>query len=286
MEITIKKFDSLIYKSIFTFSLMLCISVCFGTNDDLDPLDLLESDLAAEKIEEVNVSFNWQPFELWRPETFTVAAINLLAKMENAPPDLQTELQRLINQINSVEFKAQDKTPQSLIVVPQDNSKPVPDKVVSEKTPMAEKSEMLEVAPSVLPDELNKQDTAAGQITPQTLQLLDSLLQQPRQINNPLQLADILFRSDCLKEAAVCYHHALEKINADDNGLYEDKAWVLFQIGNCLHKDDPATALKMYNQLIVEFPDSLWTDAAKVKSNIIDWYVKEKPDTMINGRSL
>jgi len=70
-------------------------------------------------------------------------------------------------------------------------------------------------------------------------------------------------------------------MSLDDVGSAQDKAWILFQTGNCLRDDDLANAGKMYRQLIAEYPNSPWIDLAKARLNLIDWYQKSKLQTLI-----
>ncbi len=63
--------------------------------------------------------------------------------------------------------------------------------------------------------------------------------------------------------------------------MSRDRAWILFQIGNCLRKDDLPAAAKMYQQLLTEYPNSPWVDLAKAQSNLIAWYLKDEPVKLI-----
>jgi TolA-binding protein len=94
-------------------------------------------------------------------------------------------------------------------------------------------------------------------------------------------LGEVLFLSDYLKEASVFYREALNRKSPDKDDQAQNRAWILFQIGNCLRGDDPLTAMKIYRQLITEYPDSSWTDLAKTRHKLIDWYQKDKPQTLI-----
>jgi TolA-binding protein len=127
-------------------------------------------------------------------------------------------------------------------------------------------------------------------------------LQHPERLNKPFELGELLFLSGHLKDAAICYQEALSRSSPDkadpnqkpqqdakvpDVGLktsllsIQSRAWILFQIGNCLRNDDPPTAMKMYKQLIAEYPDSPWVDLAKARSTLIDWYQKDNPRGLI-----
>ena len=66
---------------------------------------------------------------------------------------------------------------------------------------------------------------------------------------------------------------ALEQLQAQGHGVH---------LG--LRDIDPPTAVEMYEQLIAEYPNSPWADLAKARTKLIDWYLKDKPDTLINER--
>ena len=183
----------------------------------------------------------------------------------------KNELQQIIKQISSVEFKTQELAPKPIVVVaPVQNRSPM--KFLSDaQTPQSQTS--LKTEPK-LPYE---------PITEQTLQIFKNSSEHPEQLNNPFELAEVLFNSGYLPEAAKCYKEALNRMPADEPDRFQDRAWLLFQIGNCLQKADPQNSMEMYRQLITEYPGSPWTDSAKAKSKLIDWYLNDKPRTLING---
>lgn len=188
----------------------------------------------------------------------------------------KNELQRIIEQIRSVEFEPQDRAPEPLIVV-EPTQKTEPNETLSD-TEVPGKSEEKKIEPKMgtpLPYE---------PVTDQTLQMLENLLQHPEQLKNPFELGEVLFRSGHLKEAGMCYQQALNRKNLDEINSPQNRAWILFQIGNCLRNDDPPTAMEMYRQLITEYPNSLWTDLAKARSKLVDWYQQDKPRTLIDER--
>ena len=183
---------------------------------------------------------------------------------DEKPSQNKNELQHLIKQIDSIEFKVQE-TPEPLIDV--------------EKAPKSE--------PNTIPSDAksaneNKRKRSDMDISDETLQRLKDLSQNPEKLNNPFELAEILFNRHYLREAAKCYQESLNRIAANQADQLADKAWILFQIGNCLQHIDPATSMQMFRQLIAEYPDSSWTNFAKAKTKLIDWYLKDKPDTLIN----
>ena len=193
---------------------------------------------------------------------------------DRKPSQSKNELRQIIRQINSVEFKPPDQTPEPLIVV-ELIRKAEPNEISSD-TKMPQ-----EQGPGKIERKLPYK-----QVTDQTLQIFKNLSQHPGQLHNPFELAEVLFRSGRLKEAAECYKEALNRMTTSETNQLADRAWILFQTGNCLRHIDRPTAMQMYKQLIVEYPDSPWTDLAKVKSKLIDWYLKDKPNALINDRKL
>jgi len=182
----------------------------------------------------------------------------------------KNELRQIIRQLNSIEFKPQDQIPEPLIVV-----EPI------QKTEPNEISSDTEISQEQEPNKIERK-LPDGQITDQTLQTFKSLSPHPDQLHNPFELAEILFNSHCLREAAKCYQESLNRMTTNETDQLANKAWVLFQIGNCLRNIDPPTAIQMYRQLIAEYPNLPWADLAKAKTKLIDWYLKDKPNTLIN----
>ena len=218
-----------------------------------------------------------------------------IAKAEKA--ESKNELQRIIEQIRSVEIEPREK-----------GSKPV---IVVEPTPTTEPNETSSAIEAPQENEEKKIEPKLPYepLTDLTLQMLKSLLQHPERLHNPFELGEVLFLSGHLKDAAICYQEALRRSSpdkADPNqkpqqdakvpdvvlgprlagtktGMFSirNRAWILFQIGNCLRDDDLPTAMKMYSQLIAEYPDSPWADLAKARSKLIDWYQKDNPRVLI-----
>ena len=181
----------------------------------------------------------------------------------------KNELQQLIKQIYSIEFKPRNKTRGPIIAVKSVPSTEPDGTLVDTNVP--EEREEKEIKPK-LPYE---------PVSDQTLQMLRNLLQHPGQLDNPFEMGEVLFLSGHLKEAAIVYKEALNRKNPDEADLAQDRAWILFQIGNCLRNDDLPAASKMHKQLIAEYPDSPWSDLAKAQRKLIDWYLKDKPRTLI-----
>jgi len=197
----------------------------------------------------------------------------------------RNQLKRIIEQVRSVEFEPQNKPSKPLIVV---ESMPIyePDETLLVTELLDQPVEEIESKQQPLLDDRSQSANRLPYepVSDQTLQMLDDLLQHPDRLNNPLEMGEVLFLSGNRKEAATFYQEALNRKSPDKTGSVQDRAWILFQIGNCLRHDDPPTAAKMYRQLIAEYPDSAWTDLAKVQDKLIDWYQKDKPRTLIVER--
>ena len=313
---------TLSFRLCFLF-LIVCISIPLARAEtlaeDIDPISLLEESSLTPISQNVNISNTpeysnasfhiWEtPIQIaklsdqWQTQTDSNIAVNFAAKVDKKPSHLliakspttdisrqlwqarisasedrkpnqsKNELRQIIRQINSIEFKPPNQTPEPLIVV-----EPI------RKTEYSEISSDTEMSQEQEPDKIERK-LPDGQITDHTLQTFKSLSQHPDQLHNPFELAEILFSSHCLREAAKCYHESLNRMATNETDQLASKAWLLFQIGNCLRNIDPPTAMQMYRQLIAEYPNSPWTDLAKAKTKLIDWYLKDKPNTLINER--
>jgi tetratricopeptide (TPR) repeat protein len=179
------------------------------------------------------------------------------------------ELRRLIEHIRSVEFEPPKKAAEPVIVL--DETPPIePDKTPAPMT-VEQEEEKREIEPKL----------PYGPITAQTLQIMAGLSESPEKLANPFELGEVLFLGGNLKEAAVLYQEVLKREDPDDACSSRNRAWVLFQIGNCLRGNDLPAAAKMYGQLITEYPNSPWAEMATAQAKLIDWYLKDKPHELI-----
>jgi tetratricopeptide (TPR) repeat protein len=193
------------------------------------------------------------------------------------------ELRRLIAQIHSIKFETKDLMPETFInreQVPEKESEP-------NKTDYVAKENLTNVGSPVLQSQsqvtLEPVIRSYQPVSDQTLQILEDIEQSTAgsQINKPLQLAEILFLSGHLKPAATVYRQMLTRMNPNDVASACDRAWILFQIGNCLRESDLPEAKRMYGQLIEEYPNCPWADLAGSRASLIDWYLKDKPKDLI-----
>jgi tetratricopeptide (TPR) repeat protein len=195
----------------------------------------------------------------------------------------RNELLHIIEKIRSLKFETEDKPVEPVIAI-EPPGKTETDKILPHidetQKPEAQKSEATSQG-LIVSEPQEEKHFRPKQITKKTLEIFEEISQNPGRINDPLELAEILFHSGNLKEAAICYQEALNRISNEQTEQNPDKAWILFQTGNCLRNDDPSKANEMYRQLIIEFRDSPWADPAMARSNLINWYQQDKPETLI-----
>lgn len=259
---TILSFKLCFYIACFMFMSFRLLTSLTGTayaNSAADNGQKLSQGGVLDSMDPKNVS----GFELLRADIS-------IAKSENDTKS-KNQLMQIIEQIRSVEFKPQIQEPEPV--------------VVPEKAHMIEPNETETVPDEPVQKEQVKQQTKSTlpyePVTDQTLQMLRALAQNPEKLDNPLELAEILFFSGNLKEASMFYSEALNRKDPNDAGSSSDRAWILFQIGNCLRNDDMPAAAKIYQQLVVEYPNSPWAQPAKARSDLIAWYLKDEPAKLV-----
>ena len=185
------------------------------------------------------------------------------------------DLRRIIELVRSVEFKPRNNPPKSLITL-ESPAQPEPNETAGEPSP-AKNAETQQIKPKPRP----------GMLSEETLQILAEQLQNPEQIKNPFELAEVLFHGGRFKEAAICYQQVL--LRADPNqpaaaGWPDPNRqidWTLFQIGNCLRNDDPLKAMEVYSRLCNDHAGSMWADLAKARSMLLSWYRQDEPRKLI-----
>jgi tetratricopeptide (TPR) repeat protein len=183
-----------------------------------------------------------------------------------------SKLQQLIAQIRSVRFESKSSKTEPVIgqMAPAGEPNETASAAIAPPQPAATKMESK-------PDRSSPYEP----ITEQSLQMLEKLSQHPEQPRKPLELAEILFVSCQLKQAATFYQQALDRQDPNDPSSAEDRAWILLQISNCLRADDLPSARSTYSKLITAYPNSLWADVAKALERLIDWYQSDKPRALI-----
>ena len=85
-------------------------------------------------------------------------------------------------------------------------------------------------------------------------------------IEDTVAAADAWFLAKHPDRAVVLYDRAIK-----GSGTPKEKAWVLFQAGNCRRKTNPQEALKAYDALVAAHPGTLWGSIALVQKGIVEW---------------
>ena len=181
----------------------------------------------------------------------------------------ENELELLIEKIRSVELMPQEVSSEEPEISEQI--------IVSE--PNDKESEVIEFNKKEVQE--IESDIQYKNITNYTLQKIRDLTKNPEKVNNPFELAEILYLSDNLNEAAIFYKEALRRQDPNNITSAIDRAWLLFQTGNCLRDYDMVAAKDYYGKLITEYSDLPWADLARIQRDLIDWYIKNNPSELI-----
>ncbi len=97
-----------------------------------------------------------------------------------------------------------------------------------------------------------------------------------REVFRPMLLGDSLFRAGRLEQAAEVYEMLMHREPSKT-----DRAWVLFQLGNCKRVKDPDGALGYYNMLLSDYPTSQWSHVAQIQKHLLEWNRMNKPHDVI-----
>jgi tetratricopeptide (TPR) repeat protein len=184
--------------------------------------------------------------------------------------DTRDELKKMIEQIRSVDF-----------AMPQQQTLP---EIVPEVTPL-DKPDPPAIEIVRVPEEKKAEPNLPQQpTTEKPPRLLDKIPANPEDVNDPFALAETLFLSQYLEQAAVFYREALKRLNTGQTPSVDDRAWIMFQIANCLRNENRPEAAKMYLRFITQYPDSPWRNIALARKQLLDWYIKEQPHKLIAER--
>jgi hypothetical protein len=200
-------------------------------------------------------------------------ATRMAAPDPNEDAETRAALNDLIRRIRAVHFEDTTTAPTfSVSAEPTAPTKlaPVPGPAQTPPTRPAEPAPTLST--TVEP---------AAALTPTTLKKLEDVLQDPNQVRDPLEMAELLFLSGHRAEATIFYERALARTVPNDSSMADDRAWILFQLGNCLRETDMARAKDQYMKLVSEYPGSPWTELAKAHGRLITWYQSAKPQQLI-----
>jgi tetratricopeptide (TPR) repeat protein len=259
--ITLRFCSCILCLTVMPFDLLMFVKGSAYAGSD----ELVEYQLEQDNLTDSDDSSEQLKRQLWKADITPVRDVNESNK--------SVELQQLIRKIRAIDFQSQQEPPQKVVppkIAPADESNgPDDNSDVSTESVTIPKKE----------PEPNLPYTP---ISGETLKLLGSLSQNPRQIDNPLELGELLFRNGNYKQAVLFYREALNRADPNSSRSSMNRAWILFQIGNCLRSNDMDEAERIYSQLITEFPNSLWADMAVVQTQYIAWYKKDEPQKLIS----
>jgi hypothetical protein len=189
----------------------------------------------------------------------------------NEDAETQATLDHLIRQIRSMRFET--PRPRPVFSVPMDIP---PVQEPNESPAMSEPPAAKDAATPIEP-----MPETPGTLAADTLARVRAAIEDPNIVDKPLELAELLFLSGHTKEAAILYQKALDLLDRQDVTPADDRAWILFQIGNCLRETDVVRARDAYLKVVADYPDCPWVDLAKAHGRLISWYQKAKPRQLI-----
>lgn len=178
-------------------------------------------------------------------------------------------LKRLVRQVRSMKFEDQNPAP---------TFTPPAESVPSDETVETQSQETIAVSSALSTAAAPAAASSGATLSPKAQKAIGVLQLNPNQIQDPLEMAELLFLSGRPAEAAPFYAKALDGLKNTDPAYEADRAWVLFQLGNCLRETDIAKAQATYMTLISEYPASPWTELAKAHGRLLTWYQKNRTE--------
>ncbi len=211
------------------------------------------------------------------PETRGPLAREMWSSRIAAPQagdDAQTSLalKRLIRQVRVLTVNGKGPAPLSAPTAETPAQAEAP-------TPMITNVQSVEPAPPE-PVASAAPQTTPG-LSPKTQKTLESLRKNAGRVRDPLEVAELLFLSGRPAEAVPFYEESLRRTSAGGPASGADRAWILFQLGNCLRETDATKAQDAYMKLIAEYPNSPWTEMARASGRLLTWYQSTRPDQLV-----
>lgn len=242
-------------------------------SDDRDPFDQTMSADTAGPISHPASQTNAAPHEDRLTQQLWFSRITAPDSDEDIEGRLA--LKQAIQQIKSVKFTNENPAPTfSRVAEPQPAS----------ESPRIEPAGQTESASVESPTVVSPEAQAQPLPSTGTEAVLKNLLQDPSQARDPLKIAELLFLSGRTADAAPFYQRALDHTRPADRLTDRDRAWILFQLGNCLRETDMAQAQDAYTKLIAEYPGSPWTELAKAYGQLASWYQTAQPRQLLASR--
>jgi tetratricopeptide (TPR) repeat protein len=199
----------------------------------------------------------------------------------NQDAEMSEALKHLIRQVRSVKFE--EKTPRPTFTPPEESQSPTD---TGMSRPAGMETQNPASSPAAPMTAVAAAPAAATTLPAGAQKTLSMLRQNPTQVRDPLEMAELLFLSGQAGEAAPFYARALQNISRDDPNYDADRAWILFQLGNCLRESDIAKAQEVYMKLVSEYPASPWTELAKAHGRLLTWYHKDRPEQLTTSPRL
>jgi len=258
---------------------LLCLLSCYMAqptvlaSDDRDPFD---QTMSADKGGPISHSANQTNAA---PHEDRLTQELWFSRITAPDPDEEIEarlaLKQAIQQIRSVKFTNENPAP---------TFRPLAEPQPASEPSLIEPVRQTESAPAQSPAVVSPEAQAQPLPSTGTEAVLKNLLKDPSQARDPLKIAELLFLSGRTTDAAPFYQKALEHTPPGDRLTDPDRAWILFQLGNCLRETDMAQAQGAYTKLIAEYPDSPWTELAKAYGQLASWYQTAQPRQLLASR--
>lgn len=187
------------------------------------------------------------------------------------------EINELINKIESLDFGSPKPEKEEEKPEQEKTEKPQPEKTEKEVEKADSKQEDNKES-----DRQKKQKEEASETEQSNKKRISEMVKKiasnPEQTENPLESAEILFRSGYTQQAAVFYEYALNNKELTAS----DKTWVLFQLGNCFENSDPSKAREFYNNLLIKYKDCQWTEIVQSKLETLRMKEENKLDELLS----
>ena len=104
-----------------------------------------------------------------------------------------------------------------------------------------------------------------------------------KKVIDTFSLAESLFLAGDRKNALLYYRKSMAKTIYSKNTPNPHRAWILFQIGNCLYNIDKKAAINAYQQLIDEHKSCEWVGCARTQLDILKWIENENPAQLVKS---
>ena len=187
-----------------------------------------------------------------------IARTNNSAPADDHDDDAAATLAEAIRQLDATQLTPEDFLPTE--------PEPLPEPVLSQPDIADEVA-----APAITTEELRV-------LAPQ---LLAKLKEAPTDIvSDPVALGDTLYLAGNCTEALIFYGLAAKAELPE-----EDAAWVLLQTAHCQAVADPAAAAKTYARFQAAYPDTPFSEVARVCSEMQQWYDINRPEELIRSVS-